>query len=145
MSSGSAVTSNNIATSLIAEMEQELAAAAGEPIHVIFTPHLLPVNRGILSTIYVRLPRDLTQDAVRALYISRYADEPFVCFLPPGQLPTLTHTTHTNLCAINVQPVDDRGNWIVMSSEDNLVKGASGQAIQNMNIMYGLPETTGLA
>jgi N-acetyl-gamma-glutamyl-phosphate reductase len=128
----------------IAEMEQELAHAAQAPIHVIYSPHLLPVNRGILSTIYLRLPRDVGPEAVQALYSERYADEPFVRLLPPGQLPTLNHTTHTNLCVIGVQPVDDRGNWIVTSSEDNLVKGASGQAIQNMNIMFGIEETTGL-
>ncbi len=128
----------------IAEMEQELSTAAGSPVHVIFAPHLLPVSRGILSTCYVRLPRDLEPDAVRALYADQYTDEPFVRLLPAGQLPTLAHTTHTNLCVIGLQPVDDRGNWIVMASEDNLVKGASGQALQNMNIMVGLPETMGL-
>lgn len=128
----------------VAEMEQELAAAAGTPIHVIFAPHLLPVSRGILSTIYVRLPRDLAPEAVREIYTRRYATEPFVRLLPTGQLPTLQHTTHTNLCVLGVQPVDDRGNWIITSSEDNLVKGASGQALQNMNVMFGLPETMGL-
>lgn len=128
----------------IAEMEQELGATAGSPVHVIFSPHLLPVNRGILSTMYVQLPRDLGPDAVRALYTERYQHEPFVRVLPSGQLPTLQHTVHTNLCVINLQQVDDRGNWIIMSSEDNLVKGASGQAIQNMNVMFGVPETTGL-
>ncbi|HEY0733406.1 MAG TPA: N-acetyl-gamma-glutamyl-phosphate reductase [Herpetosiphonaceae bacterium] len=127
----------------IAEMEQELAAA-GAPVHIIFSPHLLPVNRGILSTIYVRLPQDLAADQVRALYAERYAAEPFVHVLPPGQVPTLSHTTHTNRCVLGLHQVDDRGNWIITSSEDNLVKGASGQALQNMNIMFGLPETTGL-
>ncbi len=129
----------------IAEMEQELAVAAGAPIHVIFAPHLLPVNRGILATIYVRLARDTDPAAVYARYVERYADEPFVRVLPPGQLPTLNHTVHTNLCVIGLQQVDDRGNWIITSSEDNLVKGASGQALQNMNIMFGLPETAGLS
>ncbi len=128
----------------IAEMEQELAAVSGSPLHIIFSPHLLPVNRGILSTMYMQLPRDMEADAVRELYTQRYRNEPFVRMLPSGQLPTLQHTTHTNLCAINVQQVDDRGNWIVMASEDNLVKGASGQAIQNMNVMFGVPETAGL-
>jgi N-acetyl-gamma-glutamyl-phosphate reductase len=127
----------------IAEMEQELAAA-GAPVHVIFSPHLLPVNRGILSTIYVRLPQDIDLAHVRKLYTARYADEPFVRVLPQGQLPTLSHTVHTNQCVLGVQQADDRGNWIITASEDNLVKGASGQAIQNMNILFGLPETTGL-
>jgi N-acetyl-gamma-glutamyl-phosphate reductase len=129
----------------IAEMEQELAVAGGKPVHVIFAPHLLPVSRGIMSTCYVRLPRDFNQDAVRDLYAKRYRGEPFVRVLQTGQLPTLAHVVHTNLCVIGLQPVDDRGNWIVMATEDNLVKGASGQAMQNMNIMFGLPETTGLA
>jgi N-acetyl-gamma-glutamyl-phosphate reductase len=128
----------------IAEMEQELSTAAGSPVHVIFSPHLLPVNRGILATMYIHLPRDLTPDAVRKLYDERYGNEPFVRVLPSGQLPTLQHAVHTNLCVVSVQQVDDRGNWIVAASEDNLVKGASGQAIQNMNVMFGLPETMGL-
>jgi N-acetyl-gamma-glutamyl-phosphate reductase len=129
----------------IAEMEQELSAAAGSPVHVIFSPHLLPVSRGILSTIYVRLAADMTHDQLRALYTERYAGEPFVHLLPPGQLASLSHTTHTNNVVIGLTQADDRGNWIITSSEDNLVKGASGQAIQNMNVMFGLPESTGLA
>jgi N-acetyl-gamma-glutamyl-phosphate reductase len=128
----------------IAEMEQELAAVAGAPVHVIFSPHLLPVNRGILSTIYVQLSRDLAPEQLHNLYNERYEREPFVHVLPAGQLPTLQHTVHTNKCAVGLQPADDRGNWIITSTEDNLVKGASGQAIQNMNIMFGLPETMGL-
>jgi N-acetyl-gamma-glutamyl-phosphate reductase len=87
----------------IAEMEQELAAAGSKPVHVIFAPHLLPVNRGILSTCYVRLPSDLTLDAVRDLYAKRYRGEPFVRLLPAGQLPTLTHVVHTNLCVVGLQ------------------------------------------
>jgi N-acetyl-gamma-glutamyl-phosphate reductase len=128
----------------IAEMEQELGAVTGAPLHVIFSPHLLPVNRGILSTMYVQLPRDMDPNAVRTLYTERYANEPFVRVLPAAHLPTLQHTAHTNLCVVNMQQVDDRGNWIVMASEDNLVKGASGQAIQNMNVMFGVSETMGL-
>ncbi len=127
----------------IAEMEQELASA-GAPVHVIFSPHLIPVNRGILSTMYVRLPADLDVATVRALYETAYGDEPFVHLLPEGQLPTLRHVTHTNHCVLQVQRVDDRGNWIVLAALDNLVKGAAGQAIQNMNIMFGLHETLGL-
>jgi N-acetyl-gamma-glutamyl-phosphate reductase len=127
----------------IAEMEQELALA-GAPLHVIFSPHLIPVNRGILSTMYVQLPADVDEDAVRALYESAYGDEPFVHLLPKTQLPTLRHVAHTNHCVLQIQRVDDRGNWIVLAALDNLVKGAAGQAIQNMNIMFGLDETLGL-
>jgi len=128
----------------IAEMEQELQSAAGTPIHVIFAPHLLPVSRGILSTIYVRIPTDIPAADVRQRYLDRYQNEPFVRVLPAEQVPTLQHTVHTNRCVIGLQQVDNRGNWIITSSEDNLVKGASGQALQNMNIMFGLPETMGL-
>ncbi len=127
----------------IAEMEQELAAV-GAPLHVIFSPHLIPVNRGILSTMYVRLPADVDESTVRGLYETAYADEAFVHLLPKGQLPTLNHVTHTNHCAVQVQRVDERGNWIVLAALDNLVKGAAGQAIQNMNIMFGFDETLGL-
>lgn len=128
----------------IAEMEQELFAAAGAPIHVVFSPHLLPVNRGILSTMYLQLPRDLQIADARTLYEQRYGDEPFVRLLPEGTLPTLRHTAYTNSCVVNLQRVDERGNWIGMSSIDNLAKGASSQAVQCMNIMFGLAETTGL-
>ena len=127
----------------IAEMEQELAAC-GERLHVIFSPHLLPVNRGILSTIYVRLPAETEPSAVRELYEQAYADEPFVHLLPEGQLPALRHVVTTNHCVLQVQRVDDRGNWIVTAAIDNLVKGASGQAVQNMNVVFGCDETLGL-
>jgi len=127
----------------IAEMEQELAAA-GPAVHVVFSPHLLPVNRGILSTIYVRLPRDAAAGDVRGLYMDTFGDEPFVHLLPEGQLPSLRHAVETNRCVVQVQRVDDRGNWIVTSTIDNLLKGAAGQAVQNMNLMWGLDETCGL-
>ena len=127
----------------IAEMEQELAAN-GTALHVIFSPHLLPVNRGILSTMYVRLPADVELHTVRELYEQAYGDEPFVHLLPEKQLPTLRHVVGTNHCVLQVQQADDRGNWIVLAAEDNLVKGAAGQAVQNMNVMFGCEETAGL-
>lgn len=127
----------------IAEMEQGLATA-GAPVHVIFSPHLLPVNRGILSTMYVKLPLDTTVAQVRGLYEQAYSDEPFVHLLPEGQYPTLRHSVDTNRCVVQAQRVDERGNWIVVSSIDNLIKGAAGQALQNMNIMFGFDETQGL-
>ena len=129
----------------IAEMEQVLGDAWPEGGHpdVIFAPHLLPVNRGILSTIYIRLNHPRPPEDVYALYQSTYGDEPFVRVLPPGQAATLRHTQYTNLCVIGLTPVDER-RWIVTSSIDNLVKGASGQAVQNMNIALDLPETAGL-
>jgi N-acetyl-gamma-glutamyl-phosphate reductase len=128
----------------IAEMEQELNAFHG-PYQVIFSPHLLPVNRGILSTMYVEVPADMTGQQLRDLYVEAYANEPFIHLLPLGQVATLRHTVYSNRCAIGLTLVDNTGTLIVTSSIDNLIKGASGQAVQNMNVMLGLPETMGLA
>ncbi len=128
----------------IAEMEQEAARLSdGSAPQIIFTPHLLPINRGILSTIYARIPESWDEPQVRSLYAEAYAGEPFVRLLPAAQLATIAHTARTNLCAISLT-LAQPGTLIVVSSEDNLVKGAAGQAIQNMNVMFGLPETEGL-
>ncbi len=117
----------------IAEMEQETG------LQIIFSPHLLPVVRGILSTIYVTTRPEVTLDNVRAAILAMYADEPFVTLLPTGRLPELRHAVGTNRCVMGIQPVDDAaGQFILVSVEDNLLKGASGQAVQNMNIMYGM-------
>ena len=127
------------------EMEQELAKLLdrrGEVPGIVFTPHLLPVSRGILSTLYVGL-EGVRGEALQALYEAAYAEEPFVQVLPPGQVATLAHVRHTNRCALSVTPLDD-GQAVVVSCLDNLVKGASGQAVQNMNVMFGLDETLGL-
>lgn len=127
----------------IAEMEQELAAQ-GAAQYVVFSPHLLPVNRGILSTIYVRLPASVDEQGVRSLYEQAYRDEPFVHLLPAGQLPTLRHAVGTNRCVLQVQRAGESGTWIVTSTIDNLIKGAAGQAVQNMNLQFGFDETAGL-
>ncbi|HEY65912.1 MAG TPA: N-acetyl-gamma-glutamyl-phosphate reductase [Caldilineae bacterium] len=127
----------------IAEMEQELNALNG-PYEIIFSPHLLPVNRGILSTIYVEVPSDLTAEQVHEIYRETYAGEPFIHLLPPGQVATLRHTVGSNRCAIGLTRLEGTNSLIVTTSIDNLVKGASGQAVQNMNVMFGLPETMGL-
>ncbi len=129
----------------IAEMERVLGEAwqgAGEP-EITFSPHLLPVNRGILSTIYVTLKEELSGEALHSVYEAAYTDEPFVRVLPLGQVATLRHTQYTNLCVIGLTHVRGR-QWIITSSIDNLLKGASGQAVQNMNLMLGYDETTGL-
>ncbi len=137
----------------IAEMEQELGrastlrpdnAGAGTSFQVIFSPHLLPVSRGILSTIYVTLPAGVDEAAVRAAYAASYGHEPFVHVLPPGQVATLHHAVGTNRCALGLTFVPDTPTLIVTSAIDNLIKGASGQAVQNMNLMFGLDETAGL-
>ena len=128
----------------VGEMEQEAARLTnGAAPQIVFTPHLLPINRGILSSIYVRIPSDWAEDKVRSLYTDMYAGEPFVRLLPAGKLATIGHTAHTNLCAISLT-LAAPGVLIVLSSIDNLVKGAAGQAIQNMNVMFGLEETEGL-
>src|SRR5262245_31940397 len=128
----------------VGEMEQEAARlAGGAPLQIVFSPHLLPISRGILSTIYVRIPTDWSEERARALYAEQYTGEPFVRLLPAGQHATIAHTAHTNLCAISLT-LAQPGLLIVISSIDNLVKGAAGQAIQNMNVMFGLEETEGL-
>ena len=124
------------------EIEQGLALAAGRAVRINFTPHLLPMNRGILATIYVRARAGA--GALRDALAARYAGEPFVRILPAGGAPATRHVRGSNHCLIGV--FDDRieGRAILISALDNLVKGASGQAIQNMNVMHGLPETAGL-
>jgi N-acetyl-gamma-glutamyl-phosphate reductase, common form len=129
------------------EMVQELATVAGSPVPVSFTPHLLPVDRGILSTVYCRPGAEsadqvLDVDALSDLYARAYAAEPFVEFVPA--VPTLHEVQHTNYCRLTVRVDRAAGVVKVISVIDNLMKGASGQAVQNMNIMYGLPETMGL-
>jgi N-acetyl-gamma-glutamyl-phosphate reductase len=128
----------------ISEMEQEAGKLAGRPMHVTFVPHLLPVNRGILSTIYVRTAKALEAEEWVALYRQAYDGEPFVQVLPAGKLATLSHVVYTNRCAISLTPVEGTDTLIIISSIDNLIKGASGQAVQNMNLMLGLDERLGL-
>ena len=128
----------------VGEIEQELAKlSTGITPTVIFNPHLVPVVRGMLSGIYVRVDANLDEASLRALYTTAYADEPFVRVLPAGQLAAMAHTTNTNMCAMSVT-LAQPGLAIIMSSLDNLAKGAATQAIQCMNIMCGLNETEGL-
>ena len=134
------------------EMEQELGQIgkwgngqmANRRWQIIFSPHLTPISRGMLSTIYVTLPEGITEADVRAQYEAMYAAEPLVYLLKPGQVATMGHTVNTNFCAIGLTCVPDSRTLIVTSSIDNLGKGASGAAVQNMNVMFGLPETWGL-
>jgi N-acetyl-gamma-glutamyl-phosphate reductase len=126
------------------EIEQGLSAAAGRPITVSFTPHLMPMNRGILSTIYVRLAGGATLADLRATLERAYAGEAFVRVLPAGAMPATQHTRGSNLCLIGLAADRLSGRAILVSALDNLVKGASGQAVQDMNVMLGLPETAGL-
>lgn len=125
------------------EIEQGLADVAGKPVSVTFVPHLLPIIRGIHSTLYAQLSEPQTD--LQALYESFYADEPFVDVLPAGVFPQTRSVKGSNRCQISVARPQNRDTVVVMVVEDNLVKGASGQAIQSMNIMLGLPESMGLA
>lgn len=124
------------------EMEQVMHWWQPDAPPLIFSPHLLPVPRGILSTIYVTIAGEWTLGDVAALYAEMYAHEPFICVLPPGKLATLAHVTHTNKCVIGLAQA---GNTLIITSAiDNLIKGAAGQAVQDMNVVFGLDETTGL-
>lgn len=128
----------------IPEMEQELSAIAGSPIRVRFTPHLIPVSRGMVSTIYLRLKADVTVEYLRELYLEKYSGEPFIRILPKGTQPDTLKVRGSNQCHIALE-VDSRTNMIIVTvAIDNLVKGASGAAVQNMNIMLGIDETEGL-
>ena len=126
------------------EIEQELSLLAGTELKITFTPHLAPMDRGILSTMYATPTKGVTTEKLVALYQGFYAGEPFVRVLPQGSLPSTAFVRGANFCDI-APLVDSRtGRVIVVSAIDNLVKGASGQAVQNMNIVCGFPETLGL-
>ena len=124
------------------EMEQTFAAA-GTPVPVYFAPHLAPMTRGILATCYAPLSGDLTEEELLGIYRDAYADEPFVRVLEE-ELPQTKATLGSNFCDVAVRVDPERGLAVAVSAIDNLVKGAAGQAIQNMNLMFGLPETEGL-
>jgi N-acetyl-gamma-glutamyl-phosphate reductase len=126
------------------EIEQELGALAGRPMTISFTPHLLPVKRGILSTIYAQLAREVTAQEATARFAEYYREEPFVRICRAGQFPSLSSVVGSNFCDIGVTVDKRTRRLIVVSVIDNLIKGASGQAIQNMNLMSGLEERTGL-
>jgi len=128
----------------VPEIEQELCAFAGRPVRVVFSPHLLPVVRGILSTIYISVDPSWTSERLVALWRDAYAGEPFVQVLGAGKLATLAHVVRTNRCALSLAPAGAEGEYILVTALDNLVKGAAGQAVQDMNVMFGLDETAGL-
>ncbi len=125
------------------EIEQEIAARSGTEVRISFTPHLVPINRGELVTIAVEL-RGGSAAGLRAALLARYIDEPFVHLLPEGVAPATRMVRGSNHAVINVFEDRIAGRALVITAIDNLVKGSSGQAIQNFNLMFGLPETTGL-
>ena len=128
----------------MAEIDQELSLAADRDVVVTFTPHLVPMNRGILSTIYVRGRRGRTPEDLHAIVLKSYLKEPFVHVLPFGETPHTRHVRGSNMTFIGVAKDRIPGRAIIVAALDNLVKGASGQAIQNMNLAMGWPETMGL-
>lgn len=127
------------------EIEQTLTdLAGGEKVLVSFTPHLVPMIRGILTTAYFQLTEDLSTEQVLDLFRTFYASEPFVRVRPAGDLPATKQVWGSNYCDIGLQVDRRTGRVLVIAVIDNLVKGAAGQAVQNMNLLFGLPETTGL-
>ena len=126
------------------EIEQTLSYMANENVEVTFTPHLLPVNRGILSTIYCEPKDELTLEEIHEIYKKQYENEEFVHVLPLGQTAEIKHVKYTNNCHISIHQNYRKNKIIIVSVIDNMVKGAAGQAVQNMNLLLGLPENTGL-
>ncbi len=126
----------------LSEIEQELSLAAGSPVVISFTPHLAPMNRGIHSTIFTKPAPGVSPEAILPALEAAYANEPFVRV--SKNLPDTKNTTGTNFCDISARFDARTGRLILLSVEDNLVKGAAGQGVQNFNLMAGLPETTGL-
>jgi N-acetyl-gamma-glutamyl-phosphate reductase len=126
------------------EIEQELFAISGKDIKVNFTPHLAPFDRGILTTIYMRLVKNISTEKVIEIYKRAYADEPFTRVLAEGRFPNVKDVRGTNMCEVGLTVNKRTNTLIVITAIDNLMKGASGQAVHNMNIMMGFDEKTGL-
>jgi N-acetyl-gamma-glutamyl-phosphate reductase len=126
------------------EIEQEISLLSQRPVTISFTPHLLPISRGILSTIYAKLSKSVTDTAVGELYSNFYQDESFVRLCGSGHFPATQFVRGSNFCDIGFKVDKRTGRIIILSAIDNLVKGAAGQAVQNMNLMCGFPETKGL-
>ena len=128
----------------LSEIEEQLSFAAGTKVVIQFTPHLIPINRGILTTLYLEPVEKLTEETVSATYKKFYGHEPFVRLLEGKSLPDTKNVEGTNVIEIAWRLDPRTGRLIVMSAEDNLTKGASGQAVQSLNILCGWPETAGL-
>ena len=125
-------------------MEQELSVLAGKPVRMTFSPHLVPMTRGMLSTVYINLNKAISDKKLVEHYQNFYKNEHFVRVLNPGKFASSNHVLSSNFCDIGLK-VDSRNQRIIITSAlDNLIKGASGQAVQNMNIMLGLNEKTGI-
>jgi N-acetyl-gamma-glutamyl-phosphate reductase len=127
----------------VPEIDQELSKAAKKDVRIVFVPHLLPINRGILSTIYVKLKKKMNTDELIALYQKFYQKEPFVKVYGQGRLPELKHVAYSNFCDIGLRVNEEKSLAVIVAVIDNLCKGAAGQAVQNMNIMSGFDERAG--
>lgn len=126
------------------EMEQTLSKAAGAPVKLTFVPHLLPVNRGILATCYARLKPGVTMESLSRVYHERYDGEYFIRLLPEGRVADIKNVWYSNFCDVSLHLDSRTGTLVAISAIDNMVKGAAGQAVQNMNLAFGLDETAGL-
>ena len=126
------------------EIARNMTCAAGKPVNVVFTPHLLPMSRGIIATVYAPLVKPMTAEEVHALYASHYAKEPFVRVLPLGSTATTRNVRGSNYCDVSVHVVNGGTLLEMVSALDNMVKGAAGQAVQNMNLLFDFPETAGI-
>ncbi|MCX5687062.1 MAG: N-acetyl-gamma-glutamyl-phosphate reductase [Candidatus Omnitrophica bacterium] len=126
------------------EIDQELSSLSGARVEVNFTPHLVPMERGILSTIYLKVAKKINTKEALKMYNDFYKGEYFVRVLEEGVLPDTKNVARSNFCDIGIKAFPERSLVVVMTAIDNLVKGASGQAVQNMNIMYGFEEKLGL-
>ncbi len=130
----------------VPEIEQQLREVVpdGKEVRISFTPHLMPFSRGMQSTIYVKLEEGVSVDDLRTTLTSHFEPEPFVHVMPQGEIPHTRFVRGSNQCLIGVYEDRIQGRAIIVSVIDNLVKGASGQALQNMNLMLGFPEEMGL-
>ncbi|MER1968760.1 N-acetyl-gamma-glutamyl-phosphate reductase [Castellaniella sp. GW247-6E4] len=126
------------------EISECLQRIAGAPVGLVFVPHLVPMIRGMFSTLYLRILPEAMDTDFQALYETRYADEPFVDVMPPGSLPQTRSVRASNMLRIALHRPGGGDQLVVLVVQDNLVKGAAGQAVQNMNLMFGFPETAGL-
>jgi N-acetyl-gamma-glutamyl-phosphate reductase len=126
------------------EIEQGLSPLSGRPVEVTFTPHLVPMVRGILATVYIQLSERGQETSLQTLFEAHYAQEPFVDVMPAGSLPETKWVRGSNTVRLAVHRPQGRNTAVVLSTIDNLVKGAAGQAVQAMNVMFGLPEVMSL-
>ena len=128
----------------VPEIDQELSSVCAKKVSVVFVPHLLPINRGILSTIYAPLKKKTDTEGLIKIYKKFYAREPFVKVYDAGRLPEIKSVVHTNFCDIGLKVNEEKNLAVIVTAIDNLHKGAAGQALENMNIMCGFNETDGL-